>query len=115
MDAEFPGGQHGAGDRLDGVVAALGRGAGVAVDGLRVGVAVEDRGLVVGVAFARGGPGAEDGVEFGAQRRGGPQGGFAHPVDIGRAPGEAAAAGPVGVAELVFVAHDGQQGAGQVA
>ncbi|MDT7591788.1 MAG: hypothetical protein QOH45_1319 [Pseudonocardiales bacterium] len=88
-----------AGQGVEGVVLALGGGAGVGAGGVVGGLAV-DAGLVVGgVAHAGCGEFGQPGVDVGAQFGGGDHGADAHAVGALAAPGEAALAGAVGVGE----------------
>ena len=95
---------------VEGVVLALGGGAGVGAGGFVGGLAVDTRCLVVGVAHAGGGEFGQPGVDVGAQFGGGDHVADAHAVGALAAPAEAALAGAVGVGEFA-VGVDQDRGA----
>jgi hypothetical protein len=97
--AQLAGGQHGAADRDQGVVLALGQGASVGA-GVVAGVPVHARGGVVGVARAAGGRGRHHRVEGGAAFGVEQAGDLAHPVGALRVDGDPAAPRPVDVGEV---------------
>ena len=105
--AQLAGGEHGAADRDQGVVLALGQGALVGA-GVLAGVAVHTRGGVIGVALAAGGRGRHHRVPGGAAFGVEQAGDLAHPVGALRADGDPAAPGPVDVGEVAVGVQQGQ-------
>jgi hypothetical protein len=88
-----------AGQGVEGVVLALGGGAGVGAGGFVGGLALHAGVVVVGVADAGAGEFGQPGVDVGAQFGGGDHGAHTHAVGALAAPAEAALAGAVGVGE----------------
>ena len=81
----------------------------VAVDAGLAGLALNQRGLVGGVAASGGGKFGEQGVDLGAQGGGGPQPALAHAVGLLGSPGKSAARRAVGIAEHPVGVEDQRQ------
>ena len=114
--AQGPGGQHGPAHGLQCVVAALGGAAGVGVDLVLCGDAVEARGLVLGVAVSGCGQFGERRIQGGAQFGSDPAGEPAHAVQALSPEGQAAFAGVLAfVVEGAVGVEVAQQLAGEFA
>ena len=95
MLAQFSAGQQRTQRRIEGGVVALGGAAGVAIDRVLRRRAVHTRGVIVGVAHARGGHFGEHGFQGGAQLGGQPAMQLRHAVGLLLTERESASPGPV--------------------